>query len=55
MAGAHQVGASVLDRADEVAEALVLHARHTRERQLAGGQEAGHPHGVTAIGLDPIP
>jgi hypothetical protein len=54
VAGAHQVAAHVLNRAHEVAEVLVLDARHEREPKLAGGQQPDQPGGVAAVGLDPV-
>jgi hypothetical protein len=39
MAGAHQVAANVLDRAYQVTEMFILHARHERETQLPGREQ----------------
>jgi hypothetical protein len=54
VAGADQVTAQVLAAANEVAEALLLDARHPAERELAGGEQAGEADRVTAVGLHPI-
>ena len=54
VAGAHQIAAAVLDRADHVAELLVGDARHEREPQLARRQQPRQALGVTLVGLDPV-
>ena len=54
MPGTHQVAAAVLDRANHVTKLLVSHARHEREVQLAGRQQAGQALGVALVRLDPI-
>jgi hypothetical protein len=54
MAGTHQIAANVLDRAHQVAEALILDGRHKRETQLSGRKQPGQADRVATIGLDPV-
>jgi hypothetical protein len=54
VARTHLVLARILDRAHEVAEALLLERRQVREAQLAGGQQAAKALGITAVGLDAV-
>jgi hypothetical protein len=50
----HQVAADVLARADEVAQRLLLDARHPDRVQPADHQQPQQALGVAPIGLDPI-
>jgi hypothetical protein len=54
VAGAHQIAAGVLDRAHQVAETLLLDARHIGKAQLAGCHQPRQPLGIATVGLDPI-
>ena len=55
MTGAHQIDADRLTRADQVAQRLLLIARHPDRMQLTGQQQPGEKLGVTSVGLDAVP
>jgi hypothetical protein len=52
--GAHQVDADVLARPDEVAQRLLLAARHAHRVQTVDHQQPHQPLGVAAVGLDAV-
>ncbi len=54
MTAAHQVLARVLDATHNITEALVLLARHERERQLSRREQPDEPLRVTPISLHAI-
>lgn len=54
VAGAGEVAADVLARANEIAQGLLLDARDANERERAGGELTGEVLGVAAVGLDPV-
>jgi hypothetical protein len=54
VAGAHQIAAQVLTRADQVAQRLFLDGRDRDRVQLARDQQPHQPLGVALVGLDAI-
>jgi hypothetical protein len=55
MPAAHQIHPHAVTGADQVAQGLLLIARHPDRVQLAGQQQPYQMLGITAIGLHPIP
>jgi hypothetical protein len=54
MTGTHQVPACILDRSNQITEALIGHSRDERKRQLPGGEQTRKADRVTPIGLHTV-